>query len=240
MNWLAKINLNIVFERLGPFKSALMLLTIIVISLFVGYRLGNFYHGFQQQKITQQIQQLDSIYQKQLEQVRHIHTIEVELTVEKLANERSMALLKQAEQEHFEVKKKLAFYEKVMSPEKHAAGLFIDGITIMPMESPHHFRFQVALVKQERTRNYSKGYIDIAIKGSQNGKPMTIPLSDISQLDKKALSFNFKYFQIVEGVFTLSDNFTPEQVILSAIVPKTRWQKAQRLEESYEWLQVVK
>ncbi len=239
MSWLAKINLNTVVERLGAFRSAMLLLFLIVTCLFCGYRLGNFFHGYQQQTIAQQQQRLESLYTKQVEQVRRINTLEVELEVERLANQRSQKLLKDIEQQHFQVKKELAFYEKVMAPEKQADGLVIDNVVISPTASPYHYRFQVALVQQRVKKRYAKGYIEFTLTGSLDDKPHKLALEKISSIKKDDLHFSFQYFQIIEGEFTLPENFKPEQLLLSAVLPKGKWQKYHRIDENYLWQNVM-
>ena len=149
MNWLAKINLTVVTERLGPFKSALILVILIVLCLFIGYRFGNYYHNYQSVTLGQQKSRLDQLYQQQAEQVERIHTLEVELAVEQLASQNAQTMLKEMSQAHYQVKKELAFYEKVMAPEKDANGLVIDNIKIIPTQSPNHYNFQIVLVQQK-------------------------------------------------------------------------------------------
>ncbi|MBL4940529.1 MAG: hypothetical protein JKY81_02565 [Colwellia sp.] len=236
MNWLAKINLNIVTERLGSFKSALFLLILIILCLFVGYRLGNFYHNFQSTTLTQQKDRLEQLYQQQESQIARIHILEVELAVEQLANQNAQVVLKKMSQEHYQVKKELAFYEKVMAPEKEADGLVIDNIKITATQSPNHYNFQVILVQQQLKKRYAKGYVDLAVFGSLANKPNQIKLADISTLTRKELSFSFKYFQIIEGSFTLPENFLAEKVQLSAILTKSKWQKYQKLNKTLPWI----
>jgi hypothetical protein len=235
MNWLAKINLSIVVARLGPFKSALFLLLVIGLCLFMGYRAGNYYHTFQANTLVQQTQRLEKFYAEQVRQTQRINTLEVELEVERLANQESQAMLKSMEQQHYQVKKQLAFYEKVMAPEKQADGLVIDDINIMPTQSPNHYRFQVVLVQQQLKKRYAKGYIELNFLGSLNNKPHQLKLAKVSQLTRKNLSFSFQYFQIIEGEFTLPENFIPENVSLAAVLPKGRWQKYYRLDQTIAW-----
>jgi hypothetical protein len=235
MNWLAKINLTIVTERLGPFKSALFLLTLIVLCLFIGYRMGNFYHNFQSTTLAQQKSRLEQLYQQQADQVERIHTLEVELAVEQLASKNAQTTLKTMSQEHYQVKKELAFYEKVMAPEKGADGLVIDNIKITASQSPNHYNFQVILVQQQLKKRYAKGYVDLVVVGSLANKPSQLKLSDISPQTKKERSFSFKYFQVIEGAFTLPENFVPEKVQLSAILTKSKWQKYQKLNKTIPW-----
>jgi len=240
MSWLAKINLNTVVSRLGAFRSALLLLTLIITCLFCGYRVGNFFHGYQQQTLAQQKQRLDSLYHKENEQTRRINTLEVELEVERLANQKSQKLLKEIEQQHYQVKKELAFYEKVMAPEKQADGFVVDSVLITATSIPNHFRFQVALVQQKMKRRFAKGHIELSFLGSLDNKPHSINLNKISTLSKSQLSFSFQYFQIIEGELTFPENFHPEKIALAAVLPKSKWQAYQRIDESYLWNNIVK
>jgi len=239
MNWLAKINLSKVVTRLGAFRSAILILAIVIISLFCGYRLGNFYHSYQSQTLAQQQARLDFLYQQLVDKTKRINTLDVELEVERMANQRSQKMLKSIEQEHFQVKKELAFYEKVMAPEKAANGLVIDNIQLTKTESPNHYRFQVVLVQQLLRKRYAKGYIEISINGSLNNKPSSMPLSQLSTLTKKDLSFSFQYFQVINGELTLPENFVPETINVAAILPKGKWQEYNRIDQSQPWLKII-
>lgn len=236
MNWLAKINLSTMVMRLGTFRSAILLLSIVSISLFCGYRLGNFYHSYQIQTLDQQQTRLDFLYQQLVEKNQRINTLDVELEVERMANIRSQQTLKLIEQEHFQVKKELAFYEKVMAPEKAANGLVIESVNLTKTESPAYYRFQVVLIQQLLRKRYAKGFIELSITGSLNNKPISIALSELSTANKKDLSFSFQYFQIISGELTLPENFIPETINVAAILPKGKWQKYNRIDQSYPWL----
>jgi len=239
MNWLAKINLSTVVKRLGTFRSAILLLTIVVISVFCGYRIGNFYHSYQSKTLAQQQTRLDFLYQQLVDKTQRVNVLDVELEVERMANQRSQQTLKSIEQANFEVKKELAFYEKIMAPEKAANGLVIDNVNVTKTESPDHYRFQVVLVQQLLRKRYAKGYIDISVTGSWDNKPITISLSALPTLNKKDLPFSFQYFQIINGELTLPDNFIPETINVSAILTKSKWQKYNRIEQSYPWLKTI-
>jgi hypothetical protein len=240
MNWLAKINLNTVVARLGAFRSALLLILLVTICIYSGYRVGNFYHGYQVKTLAQQKARLGSLYDKNVQQNNRINILEVELEVERMANHRSQTLLKNMASAHYQVKKELAFYEKVMAPEKTADGLVVDRISVYPTGSPHHFRFQVVLVQQQVRKRFAKGYVDLTLTGSLDNKPTKIKLSDISTSTRKDLSFSFQYFQIVEGELTLPVNFLAEKLELATILPKNKWQKYQRLDESFIWNDLLK
>jgi len=235
MNWLAKINLKYIFRRLGTFKSALLVLFFCTLFLYVGYRFGNFYHSYQQTMISQQESRLQKLYQEQEKSIDKINTLEIELEIERMANQKSIAMLHKIEADHFKVKKELGFYEKVMAPEKQAEGVVIDNLTIYSTNSPNHYRFQLVLVQQNKKKRYAKGYVAVNIMGSLNNKPSSFDLTKNAHITRQALSFNFQYFQMIDGEFTLPKKFSPEQIQVAAILPKSRWQKYHRLTKTYVW-----
>ncbi|WP_231731612.1 DUF6776 family protein [Colwellia sp. TT2012] len=235
MKWLAKINLSVVVERLGSFKSALFLGSVIILCLFIGYRLGNYYHYFQVTSLEQQKLRLEQLYHQQEQSIARIHSLEVELAVEQLANEQVQNSLKIASKQQFEVKKQLAFYEKIMAPEKQAAGLLVEEVKITASKIPNQYHFQVTLVQQQLKRRYSKGYIDLVFEGYEGDKPIKLKLAQVSQLNKQDVKFSFQYFQIISGKFTLPVNFIPENVLVSAILSKSRWQKYAKKDKYLPW-----
>lgn len=239
MNWLAKINLSIVVERLGAFKSAVFLLVLIVLCVFCGYRMGNYYHDFQSDTLIKQKARLEALYAEQEQNYKRIHTLEVELAVEQMANQRSQVLLKDFSEQNYEVKKDLAFYEKVMSPGKGSAGLVIESLKITPLASENHYQFEVALVQHQAIKRYAKGYIELNLLGSKQSKQINLPLKSISKVDKKDLNFSFKYFQILTGDFILPEGFTLDKINLSAILVKSKWQKYQKIDETYHLADVI-
>jgi hypothetical protein len=60
-------------------------------------------------------------------------------------------------------------------------------------------------------------------------------LSEVAELNKKDLKFSFQYFQIINGQFTLPPNFTPERILVSAILTKSRWQKYAKKDKTVLW-----
>ncbi|SET90237.1 DUF6776 family protein [Thalassotalea agarivorans] len=235
MNWLAKIDLNIIVTKLGPLRSAILLIALIAACLFCGYRVGNFYHGYQNNLLALQKQRLQKLHQQQQDQQRHIHILETELEVERMANQRAQSTLKGVEKDYYQTKKELAFYEKVMAPEKQADGLVIDDFNIFKTESLNHYRFQTVLVQQVLKKQYAKGYIDIKLVGSLKGRPVTYDVGDVSEVSKKDLSFSFRYFQIIDGELTLPKDFKPEKVVVAGVLTQNSWQKYQRIDKHYPW-----
>jgi hypothetical protein len=235
MNWLAKINLGVVVQRIGAFKSSLFLFILITLCLFIGYRVGNYYHHVQTRNLEQQQIRLDELFQQQAYYIARADSLEVELAVEQLANQAAQAMLKKEAEHYVKIKKQLAFYEKIMAPEKQAGSLSVDDIKVSATNTPNLYRFQVTLVQQKLKRRYTKGFIDLHFIGSLDEKPMRIKLAEVSAIVKKDLSFSFQYFQIISGEFTLPEEFKVEELALTVNISKSREQKKVQFEQLLPW-----
>lgn len=235
MKWLAKINLHTFVQKLGVYKSFIIVLTLIVICVFSGYRLGNYFHAHQIQAISYHKKTLALLDQQLADQIKRINTLSAELEIEKMANKQSLASLKSVGNENFELKKSLAFYERIMAPEKEADGVVLDEFLVSETAIKNRYNFNTLLVHQRIQKRYAKGFIDISVKGVLNNKTTTFSLADLSELSKKDLTFSFKYFQSIHGVFNLPEDFVPEKIHVIITLPKSRWQKYHRLEKGFKW-----
>ena len=212
---------------------------MISTTLYSGYRLGNFYHNFQTQKIQKQEQQLNRLYEKLSVQKSQLNMLEVELNIEQLANDNAKNFIKELEQNTVDLKTELAFFEKIMAPENEIDGIVLDDFKVRFTNSERRFLFESIVIQQQKSKRYAKGYIELEIVGSLNSESQKLPLSDISTLQQKDLSFSFKFFQHIEGYFTLPEGFIPEKVLVSVVLPKGRWQKFKQLNKSFLWSEVV-
>ena len=239
MNWLAKINLKAIVHKFGVFKVAIVLVTLVAMCFFCGYRIGNYFHQHQTQALAHHKKQLDILYHQNAEQVKRINTLEVELEVERMTNQRSISSLKEAETSHYQLKKELAFYEKVMAPEKLVDGVILDEFVITPTDISNFYNFQAVLVQKKKLKRHSKGDIDIIISGKQDNKKVNLSVKELSSLTKKELSFSFKFFQSLVGTIIIPESFEPEKVMVVITLPKRGYQKYIRTEDSLLWDEVL-
>ena len=237
MNWL--ITIRKYRQRFGAFRLLVGIAIAIIAISILAYNAGNIYQKHQSRLIAEQEQRLDAMYKKYEQAQSEINTLQVELEIEKLANQKSQQALRSIEDDHFSLKKELAFYEKIMAPEKTANGVIIDEVEIEKTASENHYRFRVVLVQQQKSKRYAKGHVEVNFVGSLSNRPATINITKVSELDQKSMSFSFQYFQVIEGEFSLPKDFVPEKIDVSTILPAGRWQKYHRLDETYPWKQIL-
>lgn len=235
MDWIKNITLSRLHQHFGAFKLLIFSAFAFFCVALIAYKTGNFYQKHQSKLITEQSERLDKLYLQNEQSLSRINTLTVELEIERLANQKAQQALRSLEDDHFSIKKELAFYEKIMAPEKQANGIVIDEVTIVKSASENHYRIRVVLVQQQKSKRYAKGLVEVKFVGSLNNRPATINLKSVAELKKSDLDFSFQYFQVFETEFKLSPNFIPEKIAVAAIMPKGRWQKYHRIDESYPW-----
>jgi hypothetical protein len=197
--------------------------------------MGNYFHNHQAEALAHHKSRLEILYHQQTEQIKRINTLEVELEVERMASQRSLSSLKDVENEHYQLKKELAFYEKVMAPEKQIDGVVLDEFVVTPTDIPNFYNFKAVLMQQQKQKRYSKGHIDIILSGKRDNKSVKLSVKELSSITEKDLSFSFKFFQSILGTIVVPENFIPETVSIVTTLPKSRWQKYRRIEESFQW-----
>lgn len=235
MNWLAKISWINLRRHIGAFNGLLILAFVFPGIFYAGYRFGNFYHGYQENSLTQQQERLNSLYAQQEKQTQRINTLNLELELEKMAAKNSQALIKELENDNFSLKRELSFYERIMAPEKQVDGLVIESLEIEPTGSENHFRYRLVLVQQNKNKRFVRGRFDFQIEGNKDKKPFSISLSKLDHADANSQKFGFKYFQVSEGEMTLPMGFSPEKVTIKVILSKGKRQKSNELNQTVQW-----
>jgi rRNA maturation protein Rpf1 len=76
------------------------------------------------------------------------------------------------------------------------------------------------------------GTVKLNIVDEQNGKPRRLLLSDMSGRQANSLKFEFKFFQRIEGRFTLPDGFKPDRLQIQVV---SKGKKPASVEKSFEW-----
>lgn len=222
------------YQRLGAFKFALLLLIVFGLGIYAGKKL-NFQQTNQQQQTIANLQNnLDQLYREHNQLEQKFNILNVELQVEKLANQTAQSYIEQSQDEEYALRRKLSFYQKLMAPELEASGVVIEGLEIQPTTSDNYYRFKLTLVQTKQHEAVTQGTVELYVQGSENRQPKEYDLIALAALDEYA-RFKFKYFDIVEGQFQLPENFIPEQVVVNVNLQRSKWQKGDSFEQSYPW-----
>lgn len=112
----------------------------------------------------------------------------------------------------------LAFYSRLVGGNGQRDGLKIQGTrTVAVKGTPNAWNVVVTLTQNARRGEEVKGDLRLAVEGIQGNKVRTLEGAALGQAASvDGLPFAFKYFQQVQGSFTLPAGFQPTRMRLEA------------------------
>ena len=155
------------------------------------------------------------------------------LQAEKLHLERQLQLEKEAaqllkdyihkDQETIAVlEKELAFYKAMLAPADDVDSIFVQLFELNSLAEKQQYHYKLIIAQKVKKRNYAKGKVKVVLKGTQEGKSVTLKLDTLTEEKEKSFNFRFKYFQTFKGNFNLPEKFEPAtvSVIIDSKTPK--------------------
>ena len=192
-----------------PFKKSFLFSLLGV--FFIGYLLGLKIHqvktGYAKaQEITlgKQRNLIDELHVQIGIQETQINTMDVAMTqLEQTILDLEETIQKQQHS--------LDFYKKILQPGSGKDTVSLDSFSIEPLLKKQHYRYRLVLTQTAKQHRTNRGRIEIALQGSQDGKIKTLSAQDLG-MDHQENRFSFRYYQILEGDWTLPDNFIPDRL----------------------------
>ena len=139
--------------------------------------------------------------------------------------------LRSLQDEVLALKEEVAFYRGIVSAGKEK-GLKIQTFVVDKETSPGAYRFHLVLTQQLKSIKLISGTVKLNVMNGQNGKPTGLLLSDMSGQQADSLKFEFKFFQRIEGRFTLPDGFKPDRLQIEVV---SSGKKPASVQKSFEW-----
>ncbi|OUV63777.1 MAG: hypothetical protein CBC79_00450 [Gammaproteobacteria bacterium TMED119] len=127
----------------------------------------------------------------------------------------------------------LAFYRKLLSPESVKLGVDIRDFSVRASVNPGEYYYDFLLMQSGGSKKPAKGKIGISIDGLQGDVMRRI---DVASAKQDQLSYSFKYFQRLSGIFDLPSDFTPQKVSL-VIAPSAK--SLAQHKNSYVWQELI-
>ena len=101
------------------------------------------------------------------------------LATQKAAFEQLQTTLKSQEAQVQELKRQLAFFERIMRPTGEQVGVVIDNLTLQETSIPGRYHYRLALTQPAKKRELFRGQVQIRVEGSLADKPQTLTGRDL-------------------------------------------------------------
>lgn len=134
----------------------------------------------------------------------------------------------------------LAFYSRLVGGNGQRDGLKVQGARTEPVKgSSNGWNLVITLTQNARRGDVLKGSLTLAVEGIQGNKVATLEGATLGQAtSSQSLAFSFKYFQQIQGSFTLPAGFKPTRlrIVASAegeepVTSTIPWEDATRNDE---------
>lgn len=131
-------------------------------------------------------------------------------------------------------KGELAFYQNILSPQEAQQGLRVESFDILPSSQPYGYRYKLVLTQLFKSDRLARGKVSLEFAGRAGGKERVLSLGEVTADKNKAVAFNFKYFQNIEGDVRLPAGFIPQRVVVRVEFSGGS-DKTEKLEKSFNW-----
>jgi hypothetical protein len=141
------------------------------------------------------------------------------------------AHLRSLQDEVLTLKEEIAFYRGIVTAGKEK-GLNIQTFVLDKETSPGAYRFQLVLTQNLKRVKKITGKVKLKVMDELDGRPKDLLVSDMAGEQADYLRFEFKFFQRIEGRFTLPDGFKPDRLQVQVV---SSGKKPASVEKSFEW-----
>lgn len=194
------------------------LLGFIVAFVFGGYQYS------QNQTLQKQYQQLQK---EKSRLVQEKAALTVQTSVLEASNEGLRKGLQEQEARLQENERNLDFYYRLMNPEKNHKGLVLNSYSIIA-DDQRTYRLNFIFVQFIKLRKVLSAKLAISLKGVKNGEIIELDLADVLHASPEPWNLlRFSYFQSLDYVVVLPEDFTPETIEIRAKIKKRKkenWQ----------------
>lgn len=188
----------------------------VVALIAIGYGIGHWrFAGNNANLLAEEVQRLQTenkslqekaVYAEQQQQVEHA-------AQSNLAKE--MATL---QDESMRLKEDLAFYKSIMVEGAGTGVLKVNSFKVVKGGRDGEYQYTILLVQSGKHDKIIQGSLQLVLNGMQSGKPVDVTVSE-AQAPLKGVKVNFKYYQQIEGKFSLPAQMTGQTLQLRFFEP---------------------
>lgn len=143
-------------------------------------------------------------------QAKIVHS-ERQLQVERAAQSNLAKELASMQDEDMRLKEDVAFYKSILNENTGAGELKMHSFKLSKGAQANQFNYHIFLVRSGRRDKIVRGSLKLALSATQAGKSVMLPLGDGVSAGQE-IKINFKYYQRVEGSFTLPNDIVGHAV----------------------------
>jgi hypothetical protein len=178
---------------------------IILLLLLFGYLAG--YWQFAAGDLAALAERTErTIQENQSLQARIVH-YERQLQVEQAAQTNLAKELAALQEEDMRIKEEIEFYKSILKVSPGAAGeLKLHSFKLSKGALANQYNYNILLMQSGRHDKLIQGQLNLVLQGVRGGQAVSLPVGGTPEA--QGIKINFKYYQRVEGNFSVPDDMT--------------------------------
>lgn len=220
--------------------SMITLILFGVICVAAGFGLGNYLVEQEAREAIELFDQLSAENERLSRQVDALKQqqsiLESGSKIDRLSVSQIQNKLSEMHATHRELKEKLAFYQRIMAPEKINEALYIQDFRLLKIPGSSNFKFMLTLSQGVGKKRAIKGSISLWVVGQLDGENRELQLKELIDAPKSSLPFSFRYFQTISSDLTFPEGFVPESL---SIKVKPSNKGAEAVEREWDWKSLI-
>ncbi len=221
-------------------RQRLVFVTGVLVFAMLGYVLGNLQIQARHDRAIERLERLSeehsALQTKEAKLRQEVANLESGRAIDDRAKQEIQQTIRDLKSSVSQLEKDVSFYQNIMAPSDNARGLQVQNVEIKPGKLPLHYEYKIVLAQVGDNKAYVSGIVAVNLIGYAGDKKLIMPLRDISEVQELGIKFRFRYFQDLTGELMLPEDFEPESL---QVVAQSKGKKASRLEQSFNWKQLV-
>lgn len=224
-----------------PWRNAMVRLGVCMLLVatgagfyFYGYSQGVFVNGDARAERDQLMAQVNDMSRQISVLQQELINSEQASTVDRQALDEVQGTIINLRETIAQLEEDVLFYKQIMSPENNETGLMIGQLDLLSTEEDNRIRYRLELRQQGNNEKLVSGYANVNILGNRDRQEISMPLRSLAvDEDQLDIKLQFRYFQNIQGVLVLPEDFEPLGIQILAVDegdnPKT-------VQKSFAWV----
>ena len=141
---------------------------------------------------------------------------ERQMQVERAAQDNLAIELAKLQDEGIRLKEDVEFYRNILNEAPGPSTVKLQSFRLVKTRQAGKYEYHLMIVQSGRSNRTIQGNMKLMLNGTKDGQPVSVPVSQDASVSQ-AMKINFKYYQRLDGSFTLPEGMQVESVEASFI-----------------------
>lgn len=141
---------------------------------------------------------------------------ERQMQVERAAQDNLALELARLQDEGIRLKEDVEFYRNILNDAPGPSEVKLQSFRLVKGMQAGAYEYHLMIVQSGRSNRTIQGQMRLMLNGTKDGQPVSVPVN-LDANASQAMKINFKYYQRLDGTFSLPENMNVESVEASFI-----------------------